>query len=210
MANSATMINEDMTSAGIDNFPSLDGKGYNTSFVTGFEVFDNGDPEKVRIAKDFLRYFMSSEELMNYAQIGIPASNATAERVSRHIFMQEAYTANMANTVDFTANNPNWRGVRDIFYIHIHELLAGTITPQEAARRLMRIATRRLMRAGQTVSCTNKQEVQNGLPHSVTAPVLFRSVFKWFRVLPDPASERSAAELHRRFSCGSSVRAQRC
>ncbi len=136
MANSATMINEDMTSAGIANFPSLDGKGYNTSFVTGFEVFDNGDPEKVRIAKDFLRYFMSSEELMNYAQIGIPASNATAERVSRHIFMQEAYTANMANTVDFTANNPNWRGVRDVFYIHIHELLAGTITPQEAAEAI--------------------------------------------------------------------------
>jgi multiple sugar transport system substrate-binding protein len=90
----------------------------------------------VRIAKDFLRYFMSSEELMNYAQIGIPASNATAERVSRHIFMQEAYTANMANTVDFTANNPNWRGVRDVFYIHIHELLAGTITPQEAAEAI--------------------------------------------------------------------------
>ena len=28
---------------------------------------------------------------MNYAQVGIPASNATAERVSKHIFMQEAY-----------------------------------------------------------------------------------------------------------------------
>ena len=73
---------------------------------------------------------------MNYAQIGIPASNATAERVSKHIFMQEAYTANTANTVDFTANNPNWRGVRDVFYTHIHKLLAGTITPEEAAEAL--------------------------------------------------------------------------
>ena len=73
---------------------------------------------------------------MNYAQVGIPASNATAERVSQYIFMQEAYTANAGNTVDFTANNPNWRGVRDVFYTHIHELLVGTKTPQEVAEAL--------------------------------------------------------------------------
>lgn len=136
MANSATLPGMDSNSTGVVNFPSLDGKGYNTSFVTGFEIFDNGDPEKVQAAKDFLRYFMSNEELMNYAQVGIPASNATAERVSEHIFMQDAYTANTANTVDFTANNPNWRGVRDVFYTYIHELLAGTKTPQEAAAAL--------------------------------------------------------------------------
>lgn len=136
MANSATAINMDMSSTGIVNFPSPDGKGYNTSFVTGFEIFDNGDAEKVQAAKDFLRYFVSKEEFMNYAQVGIPASNTTAERVHEHIFMQEAYTSNAANTVDFTANNPNWRGVRDVFYIHIHELLTGTKTPQEVAEAL--------------------------------------------------------------------------
>ena len=54
----------------------------------------------------------------------------------RGIFMQEAYTANAGNTVDFTANNPNWRGVRDVFYTHIHELLVGTKTPQEVAEAL--------------------------------------------------------------------------
>lgn len=136
IANSATLPGMDRSSTGVANFPSLDGKGYNTSFVTGFQIFDNGDPDKVQAAKDFLRYFMSNEEFMNYAQVGIPASNATAERVSEHIFMQEAYTANAANTVDFTANNPNWRGVRDVFYTHIHELLSGTKTPQEAAQAL--------------------------------------------------------------------------
>lgn len=138
MANSATLPSMDGRSTGIVNFPGPDGKGYNTSFVTGFEIFDNGDPVKVRAAKDFLRYFMSNEELMNYAQVGIPASKATAERVSGHIFMQEAYSVNAANTVDFTANNPNWRGVRDVFYTHIHELLAGTKTPQETAEALDR------------------------------------------------------------------------
>ena len=74
MANSATLPGMDRSSTGVANFPSLNGNGYNTSFVTGFEIFDNGDQEKVQAAKDFLRYFMSTEELMNYAQVGIPAS----------------------------------------------------------------------------------------------------------------------------------------
>lgn len=133
MVNSATAINMDMSEIGLVNFPSPDGAGYNTSFVTGFEIFDNGDADKIKAAKDFLRYFYSSGELMDYAQVGLPTSNATTERVKEHIFMQEAYTANAVNTVDFTANNPNWRSVRNVFYKHIHELLAGTKTPQEVA-----------------------------------------------------------------------------
>ncbi|WP_270190591.1 ABC transporter substrate-binding protein [Holdemania filiformis] len=136
IANSATMDNSDLASVGIANFPSQDGKGYTTSFVTGFEIFDNGDARKLQVAKDFLRYFVANEEYMNYAQVGIPASKATSKRVSEYIFMQDAYTANAANTVDFTANNPNWRGVRDVFYTHIHELLTGVKTPQEVAEAL--------------------------------------------------------------------------
>lgn len=133
MTNSATAINMNSDTTGFANFPSKDGAGYNTSFVTGFQVFDNGDAAKLKAAKSFVSYFYSNNELMNYAQIGLPASKATAERVSEHIFMKEAYTANAANTVDFTANNPNWRGVRDVFYPNIHDLLAGLKTPEEAA-----------------------------------------------------------------------------
>ena len=136
MANSAMAVNMDMNTTGFANFPSMDGKGYNTSFVTGFEVFDNGDADKVRAAKDFLHYFISNEDYMNYAQVGIPASKATTERLGEYIFMKEAYVANAVNTVDFTANNPNWRGVRDVFYTCIHELLAGTKTPQETAEAI--------------------------------------------------------------------------
>lgn len=133
MTNSATAINLNLDTMGFANFPSEDGAGFNTSFVTGFQVFDNGDAAKLEVAKAFLRYFYDNEELMDYAQVGLPASKSTAKRVSGHIFMQEAYMANAVNTVDFTANNPNWRGVRDVFYPHIHELLAGTKTPEAVA-----------------------------------------------------------------------------
>lgn len=133
MTNSASAVYMDLDATGFVNFPSADGRGYNTSFVTGFQVFDNGDPARLAAAKAFITHFYGSEELMDYAQTGLPASRSTVERVREHIFMQDAYTANAANTVDFTANNPNWRGVRDVFYPHIHDLLAGTATPEEAA-----------------------------------------------------------------------------
>lgn len=133
MTNSATAISLDLGTTGFANFPSEDGAGYNTSFVTGFQVFDNGDPAKLAAAKAFVSYFYGNEELMDYAQTGLPASRSTAERVREHTFMQQAYAANAANTVDFTANNPNWRGVRDVFYPQIHDLLTGAKTPEEAA-----------------------------------------------------------------------------
>lgn len=133
LSNSATANTLDLDTTGFVNFPSKDGKGYITSFVTGFEVFDNGDETRLKAAKSFVSYFLSNEELMNYAQIGIPASTTVTERVSDHIFMQKAYTSNSANTVDFTANNPNWRGVRNVFYMHIHDLLTGNKTPKEVA-----------------------------------------------------------------------------
>ena len=133
MTNSATATTLNLAKTGFANFPSLDGAGYNTSFVTGFEIFDNGDEAKLEAAKAFIRFFYENETLMDYAQIGLPASRSTAQRVSEHVFMQDAYLANAVNTVDFTANNPNWRGVRNVFYRHIHDLLAKTTTPEAAA-----------------------------------------------------------------------------
>lgn len=136
MTNSASLTSFNPETTGLVNFPSEDGAGYNTSFLTGFEVFDNGDEAKLKAAKAFISYFYANEKLMDYAQIGIPSSRSTAERVSGNIFMQSAYSANAVNTVDFTANNPNWRGVRDVFYPHIHDLLAGLKTPEATAAAL--------------------------------------------------------------------------
>lgn len=136
LTNSATSINQNLQTTGFVNFPSKDGNGYNTSFVTGFEIFDNGNEAKLNAAKSFISYFYSNEELMNYSQIGLPASKATAERVNDYIFMRDAYTANTVNTVDFTANNPNWRSVRSVFYTHIHDLLTGKKTPEETAEAI--------------------------------------------------------------------------
>lgn len=45
---------------GFVNFPSIDG-GISTNFNTGFEVFDNGDEDKLAAAKAFVKYIYESD-----------------------------------------------------------------------------------------------------------------------------------------------------
>lgn len=50
----------------------------------------------------------------------------------------EEYYRNSENVVDFTANNPNWRGVRAVFYPHIRKLLRREETAAQAAEGIDR------------------------------------------------------------------------
>ncbi|MCM1272598.1 MAG: extracellular solute-binding protein [Clostridium sp.] len=133
-------MNDDVTDIdyGMVNFPCASGNGIATSFVTGFEVFDNGDEAKLKVAKDFVKYVYENEKWMDYSAGGIPASNTIAQKYKSDIKRLHAYIENADNVVDFTNNNPNWRGVRDVFYPIINDLLSGEITAAEAAEALDR------------------------------------------------------------------------
>lgn len=119
-------------SVGLVNFPGPD-DGCATAFVSGFEVFDNGDPKKIEIAKDFLSYVYGHDDLMAYAAGTLPASQAVSDRYSEQIQKLDLFLENRSNVVDFTGNNPNTIGVREVFYECIHQLLMHNISPEEAA-----------------------------------------------------------------------------
>lgn len=118
---------------GYVNFPSADGKGYATSFIYGFEIFDNGDEKKIQTAKDFLAFLYADADLMDISACGLPVSAAVVERHKEDVYMLEAFQQNTANVIDFTENNPDWNGVREVFYPHIHDLLTGKRTPAQTA-----------------------------------------------------------------------------
>ncbi len=117
-----------------------------TFFCDGFEIFDNGDSEKIAIAKDFLRYFYTTEKWMNCSAGGIPASLKITEKYKNDIPHLEPFSANAVNAIDITRNLPNWQGgadsVRGIFYKEIADLLIHDAygdfiyTPQECAKSL--------------------------------------------------------------------------
>ena len=118
------------------NFPSVDGKGFNTTFITGFEVFDNGDEEKLKVAKDFVKYIYETDEWLDYSSGGITCSNKVAEKYKDQLVNEKKYIDNKPNGWNFTNNAPAWRDVRAAFYPNIQDLLYGELTAEEIAKQI--------------------------------------------------------------------------
>ncbi|MCM1186266.1 MAG: extracellular solute-binding protein [Lachnoclostridium sp.] len=127
---------DNMGNYGYVNFPG----NVATSFVTGFEVFDNGDELKVQAAKDFIKYIYENDKWLELSAGNIPSSRRVSEKYQDQITMLNEFTQNAVNVVDFMNNSPNWQGndtsVRSVFWPHIHELLAKSVTPRECAKML--------------------------------------------------------------------------
>lgn len=129
----STFYDEAGMDYGLVNFPSVDGNGYNSEFLTGFEVFDNGDEERLKVAKDFIRYIYETDWL-DYSAGGIPVSNRVADKYEAELEDIKKYILNQSESINITSNNPNWRGVRAVFYPYIQELLYGEMPIEEIAR----------------------------------------------------------------------------
>lgn len=133
-----SVLNDTLEKSGVNygnvNFPSVDGKGFNTTFLTGFEVFDNGNEEKLKIAKDFIKYIYETDDLLDYSAGAIPCSNAVATRFAKELEEEQKYIDNSKQGWNFTGNTPKWRKVRAVFYKDIKQLLAGEKTPEEIAK----------------------------------------------------------------------------
>ena len=135
-----TSIDQSLKESNIDfghvNFPSLTQDGLNTTFIKGFEVFDNGDSKKVKIAKDFVKFIYETDELLDLSTAGIPCSNKVYEKYKDSLAEKGKYINNRIYGWNFTGNIPNWRSVREVFYLNIKDLLYGQKTAEEIATQI--------------------------------------------------------------------------
>jgi multiple sugar transport system substrate-binding protein len=127
---------DDLDDYGFVNFPG----DIATSFITGFEVFDNGNDAKVQAAKDFLKYIYETDEWLELSAGNIPVSKKVAAQYGDQIEMLNEFMENNSHVIDFMNNSPNWQGnetsVRSVFWPNIHDLLMKDITPEECAKNL--------------------------------------------------------------------------
>ena len=134
--NSALATSMATLDLGYVNFPGATENGANSNWITGFMAFDNGDARKIEVVKDFLKYIYETPELLDLSTGGQPCSISVNERWADKLPLGRQLAENDRYAVDFTANNPNWAGVRQAFWPHIQALLSGTETAAEAAAGL--------------------------------------------------------------------------
>ena len=125
----------DIYSVNFPNFTSPDATGFATVFITGFEVFDNGDEARLKVAKDFVKFIYESEYI-DYMAGSMPCSARVSEKYAEELQEISKYINNSDANVNLTGNNPNWRGVRAVFYPNIQDLLFGDKTPEEVAANI--------------------------------------------------------------------------
>ena len=129
-------LTEDKIEVGNVNFPSISGNGFNTTFITGFEVFDNGDAQKLKVAKDFVKFIYETDEYLDLSAGQLPSSNKVYEKYKDKLGKVTKYIENSKNGWNFTANNPNWRDVREVFYPNIKDLLYGQMSAEDIAKQI--------------------------------------------------------------------------
>lgn len=134
--NANLILYDNIDDYGFVNFPG----NVATSFVTGFEVFDNGDEAKLQAAKAFVKYIYDTPRWLDLSAGNLPACKSVSERYQDQIVMLNEFMSNQVNVVDFMNNSPNWQGgessVRSVFWPNIHELLTGSMTPEECAKAI--------------------------------------------------------------------------
>jgi multiple sugar transport system substrate-binding protein len=153
--NANVVLYDNLDDYGYVNFPG----GVATSFATGFEVFDNGDEAKVRVAKEFVKYIYENDKWLELSAGNIPESKRVAEKYKDKIVMLDSFTENAENVVDFMNNSPNWQGtdtsVRSVFWCSINKLLLGVYTPEECAKQLD-IDCNKALKIGRETSALHK------------------------------------------------------
>lgn len=120
---------------GLVNLPSADGRGFNTTTVLGFQVFDNGDEEKIQVARDFVKFIYETDWL-DYSADGIPVSARVASKYADRLDYANLYLDNQGLNNNYDNGNANWDGVREVFHLHIQDLLYGEKSVEQIAREL--------------------------------------------------------------------------
>lgn len=118
----------------IANIPSESGDPLSFTYVVGASVFQSKDAKKVEVAKDFVKFFSSDEELVKSSKNGIPVRSSVAEALKSENPLFAAYDANSKYLFNFTGNVPGYSQLREVLYPELQALYMGVKTPEQVVK----------------------------------------------------------------------------
>lgn len=116
------------------NIPSESGDPLTFTYVTGTCVFDTKDETRIKVSKDFVKFFSSDPELVKASKNGVPVRTSVAEEFKAEKPLFAAYDKNSKYMFNFTGNVPGYSELRQVLYPELQALYIGEKTPAEAVK----------------------------------------------------------------------------
>ncbi|WP_316568911.1 extracellular solute-binding protein [Neobacillus sp. YIM B06451] len=120
--------------ARLANIPSESGDPLTFTYVTGASVFNTGDEEKIKISKEFVKFFSSDPELVKASKNGVPVRTSVVEEFKSEKPLFEAYDKNAQYMFNFTGSVPSYSELRQVLYPELQALYTGEKTPAQAVK----------------------------------------------------------------------------
>ncbi|WP_226036185.1 ABC transporter substrate-binding protein [Aquibacillus saliphilus] len=117
--------------ARLANIPSESGDPLTFTYVTGAAVFDTGDETRIKVSKDFVKFFSSDPELVKSSKNGVPVRTSVAEEFKDENPFFAAYDENAQYMFSFTGNVPGYSELRQVLYPELQALYTGEKTPEQ-------------------------------------------------------------------------------
>ncbi|CAM3212294.1 ABC transporter substrate-binding protein [Vagococcus fessus] len=131
-------IQKDMESGKVEKFDmrlaNIPGEKKPVSFtyVTSSVVFDSGDSERVKAAKDFVKFYSTDKELVKASKNALPVRDSVAKEFENEMPYLKAYTENSENIINFSNNTPGYVELRNVFFPELQAVYTNDKSAKEA------------------------------------------------------------------------------
>lgn len=116
------------------NIPSESGDPLIFTYVSGAAVFNTKDETRIKVSKDFVKFFSTDPELVKSSKNGVPVRTSVANEFKAQNPLFAAYDENAKYMFNFTGSVPGYSQLRQVLYPELQALYTGQKSAKQAVK----------------------------------------------------------------------------
>ena len=116
------------------NIPSESGDPLTFTYVSGAAVFNTQDESRIKVSKDFVKFFSTDPELVKASKNGVPVRTSVADEFKSENPLFEAYDKNAPYLFNFTGSVPGYSELRQVLFPELQAIFTGQKSPEQAVK----------------------------------------------------------------------------
>ncbi len=116
------------------NIPSESGDPLTFTYVSGAAVFNTKDETRIKVSKDFVKFFSTDPELVKASKNGVPVRTSVANEFKSQNPLFAAYDKNAKYMFNFTGSVPGYSQLRQVLYPELQALYTGQKSAAQAIK----------------------------------------------------------------------------